>query len=453
MSNFSSRSQIVSESICTTSSCLVPLEPTTSVLSSLNYVSSSSQAPLDIPINTFLSCQYFVLPNGLVFVDRKIPQIYEKPYSFSENVEFSSSYFVNLHENVKLYGNYNFLGARVKLQHSKINLENFRKLLPFDFEDIGILQYLEFGFPLGLDSDFKLVPVLKNHSSSYNYFTHIDKFISNELIHKGLTGPFCSAPFEQIMTSPLMRAVKKPESRRAVFDASFGDFSLNINTPEKCYLGEEYEFSLPKIDDFVELLLSLGKGSYMWKRDLSRFFLQLPLDPYDYNKVSFVWRGKLWFFTSYVWGCRHAGMNGQRVSSAVSAIHRSLGRQQRCDHRVAGCKPDCSHISNLSNTAVPFNTLNYSDDFGGAELQLDRSKLSFDTMGTLLEVLNLAESVPKAVGPCQIMLYLGIEFDSVLMQIRVDLGKCSDLRSELEKWIRKTVATKTDIQSILGKLM
>ena len=120
-------------------------------------------------------------------------------------------------------------------------------------------------------------------------------------------------------------------------------------------------------------------------------------------------------------------MNGQRVSNAVSAIHRSLGRQLRCDHRAAGCNTDCIHLTSQSITTDPFNTLNYSDDFAGAEILFERSSLSFNTMGTFLEVLNLTESLPKAVSPCQIMLYLGIEFDSNLMLLRVDLDKCLDL--------------------------
>ena len=123
------------------------------------------------------------------------------------------------------------------------------------------------------------------------------------------------------MTSP-----KKPNSRRTVFDASFSEYSLNVNTPDKLYLGEEYEFSFPKLDEFSNSILKYGSGCFMWKRDLSRFFLQLPLDPLDYDKVGCVWRGQLLLFVSYVWGTRHAGMNGQRVTNAVSAIHRSIGQ-------------------------------------------------------------------------------------------------------------------------------
>ena len=328
----------------------------------------------------------------------------------------------------------------------------FRQLLPTDFNDLSILQYLEFGFPLGLIEDYVLQPVLKNHSSSYEYFTHVDKFISNELSNGGLTGPFSNSPFSQIMTSPLMTAVKKPNSRRSVFDASFGDHSLNLNTPEKCYLGEDYLFSFPKLDDFATMILTLGQGCFMWKRDLSRFFLQLPIDPIDYNKLACIWRGQLLFFTSYVWGCRHAGMNGQRVTTAVSQIHRSLGLSTSCTHKEDGCGQLCSHKENVSQPQL-FNTLNYSDDFAGVELSLERADLSFNVMSSLLCELGLAESVEKAVSPCHVMTHLGIELDSIQLEMRVDQRKCAELRLELEHWCRRTVANKSEIQSILGKLM
>ena len=66
------------------------------------------------------------------------------------------------------------------------------------------------------------------------------------------------SPFDDVMISPLMTSPKKPNSRRTVFDASFSDFSLNVNTPDKLYFGEEYEFSFPKLDDFAALILKNG---------------------------------------------------------------------------------------------------------------------------------------------------------------------------------------------------
>ena len=220
-------------------------------------------APFDIPPKTFLSPNYFVLPCGSVFSDKKIPASFDvNPPMLSESFHYPCRYFVDLHNQIASYGTYNFAGARIPLKHSRLRVDKFRTLLPDSFEDLAILQYMEFGFPIGLNDNFVLQPLLKNHSSSYEYFTHIDKFLVRELSEHGLTGPFQSVPFESAMTSPLMTAVKKPCSRRPVFDASFGDFSLNVNTTEKSYLGENYEFSFPKIDDFVDIILSLGNGCF-----------------------------------------------------------------------------------------------------------------------------------------------------------------------------------------------
>ena len=214
-------------------------------------------------------------------------------------------------------------------------------------------------------------------------------------------------------------------------------------------MGKNYGFSFPKIDDFVNIILGLGKGCYLWKRDLSRFFLQLPLDPFDYNKVGCVWRSQFFFFASYVWGCRHAGLNGQRVTTAVATIHRSIGKSTQYLSKEHGYTTD----GNQSVSPSEFNTLNYSDDFAGAELILSRANLSFEEMGCLLNKLGLIESLPKAESPNQIMKYLGILFDTLKMEMRIDYEKCTELRLELSKWLARTVATKSEIQSILGKLM
>ena len=412
-------------------------------------------APRDLEKGSFLKPIYFVLDNGLVFTDKLLPD----PMSplLSDTQLFSKDYYINLHSEVSSFNTYNHLGARIPLKHSNIKVNRFRELLPDDYDDKVILQYIEYGFPLGLQADFILQPVLKNHSSAYDYFSHVDKFVKNELEKGGMTGPFITSPFKNIMISPLMTSPKKPNSRRTVFDASFSDFSLNVNTPDKLYLEEEYLFTFPKLDDFSQLILKYGSGCFLWKRDLSRFFLQLPLDPSDYDKTGCIWRGQLLFFTSYVWGTRHAGMNGQRVTNAVSTIHRSLGLSDYCNHKSKGCDPNCTHLTDStltdSSNCDPFNTLNYSDDFAGVQGSLERATLSFNTMGTLLSELGLTEAIDKAVSPCQVLTYLGIEFDTIALEMRINDDKCQELRFELEKWSKKTVATKSDLQSILGKLL
>ena len=225
-------------------------------------------APTDLPPRTYLKPLYFSLPDGLIFVDKHLPD--NTLFSpFNANQDFPPEHFSNLHTHIKSFNVYNHLGARVKLPHSKINISKFREYLPTNHNDLVVLQYLDFGFPLGLVEDFVLVPNVRNHSSSYEFYSYVDKFVMKEIKASGLTGPFFSSPFQSIMISPMMTTPKKPASRRTVFDASFGNFSLNLNTLQKIYVGEEYLFMFPKLDDFSRLIVSLGKGCFLWKRDLS----------------------------------------------------------------------------------------------------------------------------------------------------------------------------------------
>ena len=156
-------------------------------------------------------------------------------------------------------------------------------------------------------------------------------------------------------------------------------------------------------------------------------------------------------FTSFVWGTRHAGMNGQRVTNAVTYIHQNLGMSPSCSHKSNGCDPTCLH--NNSDIYTPFNSLNYSDDIAGCEPTFERATLAFSVMGSLLQELGLSESIEKAVAPCTILNYLGLEFDTSTLEMRISPAKCDELKSELMKWLNKTVASKSQLQSILGKLL
>jgi len=190
-------------------------------------------------------------------------------------------------------------------------VEAWKKRL-VNYENREILQFIEFGFPLGLTQDPppRLEPTLQNHGSAYKFYSDVDEFINKGLINMELTGPFRCPPFPNTHISPMMTAPKKPDSRRTVFDASFGDWSLNKNTPE-VYYPAPYEYDFPQIDDFKEVVVSAGPGYFIWKRDLSRYYLQIPLDPVYYAKVGFVWRSQLYFFTSLMFGLKLSSQRTQ----------------------------------------------------------------------------------------------------------------------------------------------
>ena len=230
----------------------------------------------------------FALSKDYLFIDKVLPQ---PEVSLDVNPQFPVSYFVDLHKRTSApgargqyswqAGTPNYLGARVPLLHTTFNLDKWREHL-IGYGSPEIVQNLEFGFKLGLQDFPDLSPALRNHGSAYQYFPWLDKFFADSVQKGGVSGPCGAVPFSTVMVSPLMTATKKPSSRRAVYDASFGPYSLNKSTPAEHYLGERISFSYPRIEDFQRLILKCGQGCYMYKRDLSRYYLQLPLDPTEY---------------------------------------------------------------------------------------------------------------------------------------------------------------------------
>ena len=345
----------------------------------------------------------FILPGNKIFIDKVLPTL-TTPLIMHE--EYSTEYFVALHKLVSAptlsypSSTPNYLGARIPLQHTKLNIIRWRYHLT-GYEQAEIVQFLEYGFPIGLmeDSPSTLVSTLRNNGSSYQYYTYLDKFLSTGLERCELTGPCRVPPFSKVHVSPLMTAVKKPDGRRSVFDASFGEMSLNDCTPHDTYMEQPFTYDFPKIEDFKRIVLRGGRGSFLWKRDLSRYYLQLPVDPIEYPLLCFVWRLTMFFFTALMFGLRHAGLQGQRVTTAVTWAHRRLGLE--------------------TDDQQMYNSLNYSDDIGGGEQTLERATVSFNALGDLLIDLGLDESKSKAHPPSTSMPYLGILFDTKQMRMSI----------------------------------
>ena len=180
-----------------------------------------------------------------------------------------------------------------------------------------------------------------------------------------------------------------------------------------------------------------------------------------------------------MFGLRHSGLLGQKVTDAVSWIHRNLGLEylpqsalpvsgeNQTQSGVSSSTSTPNHpaiysVPEARNSAIiptpvpekqnPFYSINYSDDLGGAESTLHRATASFIAMGDLFRDLGLEESEDKACAPATKMVYLGIQFDTMDMTMSVPPDKVQEIRSDLELWRRKTTAVRKDLQSLLGKL-
>jgi len=180
----------------------------------------------------------------------------------------------------------------------------------------------------------------------------------------------------------------------------------------------------PTIDTVAACVARLGRGCYIYKRDLHRAYRQFLVDPRDYPLLGCTWQGHLYFDTFLPMGLCSAAMASQRITSAVCYI--------------------CSEAG--------FTVLNYVDDFMGVE-PASRAWKSYFYLEDLLSRLGLHKSISKAVPPVQKVTCLGVEVNTLDMTLSVDSSRLAALQSLLQLWLTKRMCTQKQLQSLVGHLM
>ena len=202
---------------------------------------------------------------------------------------------IAMHEAVVKGGYPNRWGARLPV-NSRWNLQRFEELLG-SYEDIEVVEWLSYGWPTGR------LPTLpqptwnyKNHKGAVEFPEQLQKYITKESKYGAIMGPFQKIPFhDNIGISPLSKRPKKGTmDHRIILDLSFpiGE-AVSDGISKDTYLGFEAKLTFPKTDDFAFRIFQLGKGCYMFKIDLSRYFRQIPLDPADYSLIGYVVNGEI----------------------------------------------------------------------------------------------------------------------------------------------------------------
>ena len=275
-------------------------------------------------------------------------------------------------------------------------------------------------------SDFLPVTQRRNHKGALAFPDAISKYLDIEKSYGAVIGPYASNPFaSDIVLSPLNSVPKGLNDRRIILDLSWPESaSVNDGIPAKQYLGVDFDLVYPTVDDIASTILNKGRGCFLFKRDLKRAYRQLPIDPGDYHFLGYEWNNQMYFDTVLPMGLRSAAMACQRVTSAVSYV--------------------CS--------SHDFSVCNYLDDFIGVDIP-NRASYAYTFLGDLLSSLGLEESVQKAASPSTCMTVLGVQFDTVAMTMSVTPDRLRDLADILSQWMLKSVATKSQIQSLIGKLM
>jgi len=318
----------------------------------------------------------------------------------------------------------NFQGARCPVV-STFNIDNWTSYLEH-YEDKIVIEFLRYGWPINFDRTFLPISTLCNHPSAQANAHYLSNYVISELSFDSICGPFSCNPFDvDCVISPLLCVTKRDSDKlRVVHDLSFPDnLSVNSGISKDSYLDIPYTLRLPGIDRLVTFINHYGQGCHVFKKDLSRAYRQLPVDPRDYHLLGFQVDGQFYFHTRFPFGLRSAALACQRTNRAVV------------------------YILNQMDILVDV----YIDDFYGAASS-DQSASSFQKMNSVFSDLGLAASAEKDVSPCTNMICLGIEVDTDRMTLTVPDFRVQELRSELSSWLSCDNYSKRELQQLLGKL-
>ena len=223
------------------------------------------------------------------------------------------------------------------------------------------------------------------------------------------------------------RDKKDSAEKRVIIDLSFpsnGVSSVNENIDMETYFGTAMKLTYPSIDTLVQFILKVGRGALLYKRDIRRCYRQIPVDPKDTHLLGYHYDGHFYFDTSLPMGLSSAAYCAQRTTNMIRYIATGIG----------------------------LSIANYIDDLGGGVSLPKDAHDHFMALGRLIKNSGLEENLDKALHPNVRMIFLGILADTVAMTLSIPPEKLQDIFEVLASWENKTTMTRTELESLIGKL-
>ena len=115
------------------------------------------------------------------------------------------------------------------------------------------------------------------------------------------------------------------DRRRVIIDLSWPlGASVNSGIDKNTYLVAPFTLMFPTVDDITSELKRLGRGTLLYKIDLSHAFRHVKVDPGDYDLLGLHWH-HAYVNTCVPFGTRHVSQIFQRLSDAVRYIMHQRG--------------------------------------------------------------------------------------------------------------------------------
>ena len=289
-----------------------------------------------------------------------------------------------------------------------------------------ILQGLTSGFHIGFSSSAHLISAKTNLISALQHPSIVANYIADELAsgRLALVGDLHTASRLHIQLSPLGVIPKKdkPNKYRLIMDLSApAGNSVNDGISK-----DDCSFHYASVDDAACRIHHLGTGCLMAKMDICQAYRNIPVAPEDRRVLGMLWQQQVYIDKVLPFGLRSAPIIFSAVADALLWIMHQRG--------------------------VTW-AIHYVDDFltmGRAES--DECQVNMALMHQTCHEAGLPLEPSKTQGPCPILTFLGIELDTISMEMRLPQDKLRNTFDSLIQWRGRKACRKRDLLSLIGNL-
>lgn len=303
------------------------------------------------------------------------------------------------------------------------SLLQFLKYYPNTEAAFELSEGFQKGFPLNyqgprLPTDAKNLPSVRKAPNILQ--TKIDK----ELEAGRIAGPFSSPPLPALRVSPLGLVPKKDGDFRVIHHLSYPALSSVNDFIDESSCSVKYS----SIDDAVEMVQKLGKGANLGKSDIKKAFRLLPVWPGDFDLLGFKLENKIYFDKCLPMGASISCALFEKFSTFI---------QWAVEHESSE-KPAILH---------------YLDDFlFGGQFGTNQCTVVMETFRSVCSLLGVPIAEEKTEGPSTQITFLGVEFDTNEMILRLPSDKLKELQAKMGFTLSRKKITLRDLQSLLGYL-
>uniref|UniRef100_A0A1X7TP25 Reverse transcriptase domain-containing protein n=1 Tax=Amphimedon queenslandica TaxID=400682 RepID=A0A1X7TP25_AMPQE len=277
---------------------------------------------------------------------------------------------------------------------------------------------IQSGFRIGFNRHSPLLSASSNMACSNPEVIH--KYLAREV---SLGRMFTRPPQSDVHISPLGIIPKKnkPGKWRLIVD---------LSSPHGQSVNDGIDTSAsslryPTVDDLASLIVRNGRGAFIVKADIKEAYRNIPIHPDDYGLLGVQWNGTVFVDKFLPFGLRSAPKIFSAVADAAQWVLTENGVRQ---------------------------VLHYLDDFALVERNQATALESKITLCSVFGSLGLPLEPSKLEGPTTCLTFLGIEVDTVSLQLRLPTDKLDRLLNELKEVQGRKVISKRELQSLTGLL-